>query len=33
MVIEDYPSDQLTAIDAAVNELGLDGTLIPEGCA
>jgi hypothetical protein len=32
MVIEDYSPDQLTAIDAAVNELGLDGTLIPEGC-
>ena len=32
MTIEDYSTDQLTAIDAAVDELGLGGTLIPEGC-
>lgn len=32
-VIEDYSDEQLTAIDAAVSELGLDGTLIPEDCA
>jgi hypothetical protein len=32
MVIEDYSTDQLAAIDAAVDELGLGGTLIPDGC-
>ena len=32
MATEDYSTDQLTVIDAAVDDLGLGGTLIPEGC-
>ncbi len=31
-VIQDYSPDQLVAITAAVSELGLDGSLIPEAC-